>query len=368
MKTLAVLSLALTMSTAFAAQEFGGISFHSSVPQEQVDALKVDISYLYQNPVTKSDPEFLAMSGLPVADGANMHNWLVNRVKHIIGEGFELNEENIAVWLFHSFPKTPLPDAFKEVSGKEEVTTIMSNIGTALYLVGKKEDLLFGLKLDGDKVYAKSSRVGILQVGKGLFLERFRLNKDLNAPANSVSRLGTLFHEARHSDGNSAHTGFTHDICPSGHAYEGHAACETSSNGSYSLGAVAERNLLQNCASCSVPELAALSAGVADGFSRVVDFNLSSKRAVLESEIKTYGELIKTYEGMMIGSTVPEVREIFEAEIKKLKTKLELLSVELEALKDVKPVNLPLDPTPEGKYSELALKKSIKLMNRSLEK
>lgn len=365
MKTLAALSLALTLSTAAFAEDFAGIKFHSSVPTEQVEALKTDLKYLYQNPTTQSDAEFLAMSGLQVADGAHMHNWLLNRVKHVIGESFQLTEENIAVWFFHRFPKTPLPDAFKAMSGQQEVTTIMSNIGSALYLVGKKEKLLFGLKLDGKKVYAKSTRAGILQVGEGLFLERFLLNKDLHAPANSVSRLGTLFHEARHSDGNSEHTGFVHDECPVGHPYAGHAACEASSNGSYSLGAVAERNLLINCSSCSLPEKSALSASVADGFSRVVDKNLFAKKAELIERIRQAQEIIQMMKGLL---DIRELKDKYQAEIAKLEALVVLMQEELARLEKEAPKVSPLDPTPEGKYDEISVKNSTKIMNKSLKK
>lgn len=370
MKFFTTLGLALALSTAMAGEEYGGINFHSSVPQDQVDALKTDINYLYQTPVSAIDAEFQAMTGLPAVDGAHMHNWLINRSKHIIGESFQLTEENIAYWIFHRFPKTPLPDAFKAVNedGDDGVVTIMSNIGSALYLMGKKEDVLFGLKLDGDKVYAKSTRAGILQVGKGLFLERFRINKgDLLAPANTVSRLGTLFHEARHSDGNSEHTGFVHDECPAGHPYEGYAACEKSNNGSYSLGAVAEKQLLLNCTSCSEKEKSAISASVADAFSRIVDPKQGAQKTDLIKQIKAYEEILVVLDTLINFST-PEKKKAYEDEKKKIEQKLVVLKLMLADLEKQPSVGLPLDPTPEGKYDDISIKKSVKLMEKSLKK
>ena len=368
MKRLAVLSLTLGLSTASLAADFGGISFHSQVPEEQTNALIKDVSYLYQTPVISSDEEFVSMTGLAQNDGPNMHNWLLNRVKYVVGESFELTEANIVVRPFHRFPSTPLPDAFSAMEGTEEVTTVMSNIGSAIYLVGKKENLLFGIRFDGDKLYAKSTRVGILQVGKGLFLERFRIHPDLNAPSNSVSRLGTLFHEARHSDGNSKHTGFLHVTCPTGHPYEGHAACETSSNGSYSLGALAERNLLKNCSACSDQEKTALSASVADAFNRVIDLDLYSKKLTLESRIRVTEGVIKMFIAQKDSSVSPEIAEIFQKEIEKLQNEIALLKEELLALKDVKPVVLPLDPNAEGDFKVISLKDSMKAMKKSLKR
>ncbi|MCM2350880.1 MAG: hypothetical protein NDI69_12730 [Bacteriovoracaceae bacterium] len=370
MKLFTTLGLAFALSSAMAGEEYGGINFHSSVPQDQVNALKADINYLYQTPVSTIDAEFQAMTGLPAVDGAHMHNWLINRSKHIIGESFQLTEENIAYWIFHRFPKTPLPDAFKAVNEDEDegVVTVMSNIGSALYLLGKKQDVLLGLKLDGDKVYAKSTRAGILQVGKGLFLERFRINKgDLLAPANTVSRLGTLFHEARHSDGNSEHTGFVHDECPTGHAYEGHAACEKSSNGSYSLGAVAEKQLLLNCSSCSEKEKSAISAGIADAFSRIVDPKQSAQKAELEKQIKAYEDVLAVYD-TLINLSTPEKKKAYEAEKKKIEQNIEELKLMLADLEKQPTVALPLDPAPEGKYDEISIKKSVKLIEKSLKK
>lgn len=366
MKKIAVLSLALTMSTAFAAQEFGGIQFHSSVPQDQVNAIKVDLKYLFKAPVTKPLPAFASMSRMTVTDGPNMHNWLVNRAKYVVGETYELNNDNVVAQESYKFPNTPLPGGFSAIEENDEVTTVMSNIGTAIYLIGKKEKVLFGIKFDDSKVFSKSPRAGILKVGRGLFLEKFAINKDMLSPANSISRLGTLFHEARHSDGNSAHTGFTHAICPDGHPYATHAACESTSNGPYSLGGLSEVHMLQNCASCSTQDKTVLSARAADSFNRVLDVGLENQKHALKAQIQKYSELIAAYEELAV--KYPDRAYMFETELKKLKRKNAELSVRLAVLQNQKPSTTPKDPTPEGEFNVVSLKDSMMAMEKGLKK
>ena len=366
MKKIAALTIALTMSSSYAAEHFAGIEFHSSVPKEQVNALKADLTYLYKTPVTKTLPAFATMSGITKMDGANMHNWLLNRVKYVVGETYELTDANVVVKRFHTFPNTPLPAGFESAVGTEEVTTIMSNLGAAVYLIGKKEKMLFGLRLDDNNVYAKSPRTGILQVGRGLFLERFSINKDLLSNANSISRLGTLFHEARHSDGNSGHTGFMHAICPEGHGYAGHAACESSNNGPYSLGAVSEIQMIQNCTTCSTQDKSILTTRAADSLARIVDVDLATQIHRLKTAIASADELLKAYEDL--ATKYPDKVHLIEAEMNKVKRKKAEYQARLASLEKVKPSIASLDPKPEGDFKEISLKDSMKTMERSLKK
>src|SRR5690349_21385918 len=110
MKTLLLATLATTMLTAHAAENYGSVRFHSSVPADQIQSMKIDIKYLYSNPITATDADFLKASGLATATGPTLHNWLVNRVKHVVGESFEANESNILINDKYVFPKTPVPD------------------------------------------------------------------------------------------------------------------------------------------------------------------------------------------------------------------------------------------------------------------
>lgn len=376
MKFLAVLTLVATMSPAIAGEVFGGFNFHSSVAKNQSEALKTDLRYLFKTPVTEIDSVFLETAKLEVGDGKNMHNWLLNRIKYVVGESYQLDKPNIIVSIpgaiFFKFPNTPLPDMPDTTSTnnepkKEGVVTVMSNLGGALYVGGKQAGVPIGLRLDGEKVYAKTNRVGILQVGEGLFLERFLLNKDVLAPVNTISRLATLFHEARHSDGTGKTTSFLHKICPSNHAYAGHGACETVGNGPYTIGALSERHLLKNCTTCSEGEKNALSAKVADSFSRIIDLEKVAKLKSLQSEIDSTKTIIDSYRSLISVITNPEQVKAFTEELGKLEARVVELEQELansSTTASAKPAFG--DPNPEGDYKEITVQASEKLMLKSL--
>lgn len=367
MKVLATLSLMACVSTAMASTQYGGVTFDSSVPQDQVSILKNDIRYLYKTPVTKTDSEFVSITGLKSGSGEHMHNWVLNRVRYIIGENFDLQRNMFEVKkLLFKFPNTPLPDEIY-ADKIEEVKTVMTNIGGALYLGGKMEDILIGLKMDNELVSIKSPRVGILQVGEGLFYEGFQINrKNKMASSNSISRLGTLFHEARHSDGNGKSTGFVHSICPSGHAYAGYAACEFSGNGSYTVGALSERHMLKNCTDCTTEEQTVLSAAIADSFDRIFSKDKARAKAAVESELLSLKKVLVVYKTT---NWPDSLKERVEAEIKAIEAKIAELEKKLAGMSikpDSKPVNL--DATPEGSYKELSVSETSKLMQTSLKK
>lgn len=375
--TLGLLSLA---TTAFSTTEFGAVKFHSSVPADQVSAMSTDLRYLFDTPVTSSDEEFKSLLGLTNDSGPEMHNWLVNRVRHIIGESFELNDQNIRVQTGYIFPRSPLPEighvaGVDQSSGeRDSVKTIMSNLGSALYLVGKKgvkiknvlTPVLYGLSLDGETVYATSTRVGLIQVGEGLFFKDFRVTEDELAPANSISRLGTFFHEARHSDGNGNSTGFAHARCPVTHPYANSFACEKSSNGSYSVGALTLRNLLANCSSCTEAEKTKLQLLVLDSFSRILSgANNRVRLGMYETAKKEYLDILKVYIEMAPSAT-GDLKTQIEAEMKKIIDILTLIEVHITLLKkDLNAVPAPLDAAPEGYFKPVSLQDSIKAMSAS---
>lgn len=366
MKLIAAMSLFISLSTVYATEEFGGIQFDGSVPSDQVSLLKTDINYLFQTPVTQTDEEFLKTSELKSGSGEHMHNWVLNRVRYIVGENFDLGDRLVRQPnILFKYPETPIPDEVF-VEKMDEVRTVMTNIGGALYLGGKMEDSLLGLKLNDEVVSVKSPRVGILQVGEGLFYEDSMINTDKTSAANSVSRISTLFHEARHSDGNGKSTGFVHSICPEGHDYEGHPACEVSGNGSYTIGALSGRHLLKNCTSCSVEDQIVLSAVITDSFDRVFSPEKAREKAALEAELGNAHHMYRVY----LSSDWPESKkEEIENELQALKNKIADLEDKLMGM-TVTPDSTPafLDATPEGSFKEMTVDKTSKLMKKSLKK
>lgn len=366
MKRMLALTLSLTTSlSAVAGENFGGIELDSSIPAIQVRTLKEDFSYLYSNPVKSVDSEFQSMTGLSQVDGPNMYNWLYNRVKYIIGESYQMRDRNIVKKTGHNFPSTPLPPSLVNSTNQYARIMIMSNVGASLYVMGKQEKKLTGIKLNGKTVFAPSPRVGILQVGEGLFLERLLINTEPSSEANKIKRLGTIFHEARHGDGHSEHTGFIHNACPPGHVLSGYDACEASSNGAYSLEAVATKTLLENCLTCSNEDKTKLEASVADAFSRVVlRSHLKTEAQILE-EIATYQRVIEFYVGYLANN--PPGAEMSVKELERLRAKVKECEEQLEELR-TPVVAQKLDPKPEGTFKEVSVEESSQLMNRSLRK
>lgn len=362
MKKIAVFSFALTLSlTATAGEKFGGIDLDSSMPNSQIRTIKDDLKYLYSNPIKNVDPQFKSMASLPKVDGAHMYNWVYNRVKYIIGQDYKLYGRNLVKKTGHAFPATPLPPSVVNRSNQYAGIIIMANIGAELYLTGKRDKVLKGIKLDKKTVFAPSPRVGILQVGEGLFLERLLVNKEPHSEANKIKRLGTIFHEARHSDGHSEHIGFIHDDCPPGHALSGFAACEAYGNGSYSLEAVATKTMLLNCSTCSNEDKTKLSSAIADAFSRVVLRSHLKTEAQLLEEMTTYKNVIEFY----VSYNAKNPTEASIKELERLRAKLKECEDQLKELK-TPVVAKELDPKPEGPFEEVSVEKSSKLMDASL--
>lgn len=379
MRSILALGLLTLASGAFSGTDFGAINFHSSVPNDQLLAMTTDLRYLFDTPVKTSDAEFKSLLGLKEDNGPEMHNWLVNRVRHIIGESFELEDKNIRVLTGYVFPNTPIPQIGQMAGLSQEgessgVKTIMSNLGSALYLVGKKgvkvrnvmTPVLYGLSLDGETVYATSTRVGIIKVGEGLFFKDFRVTEDELAPANSISRLGTFFHEARHSDGNGKSTGFAHDRCPITHPYANNFACEKSANGSYSVGALTLRNLVANCTACTEKEKTTLQLLVLDSFDRILSGDNARARLSIYEKTKTqYQDILKAYIELAPSAT-GELKTRIESEMKKITDMLVLIDLHMALLKnDLNKVPAPLDASPEGLFRPVSLQESIRAMSSS---
>jgi hypothetical protein len=195
-----------------------------------------------------------------------MEDWLSERVKVIIDEkafsflNFSFNKsisierENVNYPNLLQGQKEIEKEKSLEASEEdEEAYTVMTNIGSGLYLTGKKEKRLYRMKVStgifkSQTITIDSPRVGIIQIGQGLFDSRFNINNsNPNAISNSLHRLGVLFHEARHSDGNGESLAFAHVICPKGHDYEGYMACDSVPNGAYAINAAVIKEFIKAC-------------------------------------------------------------------------------------------------------------------------
>jgi hypothetical protein len=206
----------------------------------------------------------------------SLFNLLVRRVIFVEQENVDFPNANIAPYSLETMEQTKLQ--VQAGLNSEKAMTVMSNIGSALYLSGKNDHTVLGMKVSrglfkrSERVALNSPRAGIIQIGEGLFSKELAVNRnDEQALANTVFRMGTFFHEARHSDGNGESLGFLHAICPKGHDYEGEAACDENLNGPYSVGMVMMAEMTRACEDkCSAKETETLKLLVLDSANRIL--------------------------------------------------------------------------------------------------
>lgn len=292
---LKTLALALTLSIGTQAAEF---TYSENVTNDQMKAIDRDLNVLKNMKFKPASSRTLQVMGVNNLDSASASKWLNERVNYIIAEKDATIKRillGLAIYTekdFQIYPNpgsNPLDNINELTSGleKAEAVTVMSNIGAGVYMLGKQQQKLYGLKVSRGllkkqrRIPVTSPRVGIIQIGEGLFMKRFAINKnDDNAVSNSLSRLSTFFHEARHSDGNGASLGFAHAICPDNHPMAGNAACDTNLNGPYTVGALMTAELAKSCDSCSVAEVEELKMRALEEQSRVLPVDKKGTRSV----------------------------------------------------------------------------------------
>lgn len=363
-KALKIFIILIIANNLVAGEKYAGIYFDSTIPTNHATSLKNDLKYLYQSELAETDSQFSLFFELDEINGPTLFNWIYNRVKYIVGQDYRVRGRNYISQRGYKFPRTPLPgssslqntDAFGGV-------VVMSNIGAGLYLSGKKSWTLKGIKINRQKVFAKSPRVGILQIGEGLFLNRLLINNEIDSEANKIKRLGTLFHEARHSDGHSEHIGFNHHTCPEGHTLYGFSACEKYGNGSYQLEAIAMKNLLLNCKTCSILDETKLEASIADAHDRVLTISHRKSEEELLQEIKSYKQVIDFYIDFMVMS--PSQNETSQKELDRFTAMYDKAVAQLNELQNP-PTPVMKDSKPEGQYSEASVEFSSKLIEASI--
>lgn len=203
-------------------------------------------------------------------DALSILKLLIKKVIYVERDGVTFPNQNVLP--YSTDPKN------QGLSADGEGMVVMSNIGAGLYMGGKQEQKVYGMKISRGllkkslKVAAESPRVGIIQIGEGLFAKGLTVNnQNPDALANTINRLGTFFHEARHSDGNAESLAFAHSPCPAGHDMEGLYACDENLNGPYTVGAVMTAEMLKTCGDqCSERDKEILKMIILDSESRIM--------------------------------------------------------------------------------------------------
>jgi hypothetical protein len=258
-------SLSLCSCGLFNKSEYSGIKFDSSVTEEQKQQLISDlqvIGSLTFNGVTQGDLDKINLVSLSTD---SLNQFLLDRVKYIVGEGYDSSTQKIII--SNNFPYYPTKWASLD-SFVDRVVTVMTNTGSAVYLSGKESNTLYSLKIGGDEVPINSPRAGVIKIGEGLFSNSRTKNFSSDSLAARLIRLSTLFHESRHSDGNGTNAAFPHAQCTSGD-FSGYYACEANINGPYNLEAMLLKHFYRSCYGCSESELSALQVSAADAANRL---------------------------------------------------------------------------------------------------
>jgi hypothetical protein len=249
----------------------GNIYFDEALTPKERGAFVNAMDYLDHSGMRNADPSLLKMMASN-GSSANVRAWLEDRVQYIVNndtDGSKLGKSELDGFVY------PNPNVYGSPDGKFGVSedapqTIMLNVGAALYTLGKQQGFVWAINGDGMGIKLMTSpRTGVLMVGDGLFMSPSKY-----ANFVKIFHLGTLLHEARHSDGNGKTTGFFHSNCtstdPDMAPYKGKPACDHSNNGPYTIGALATQTFMKSCASCSVTEQNALYGLYLDYKSRVI--------------------------------------------------------------------------------------------------
>ncbi|MBC7714388.1 MAG: hypothetical protein H7177_13670 [Rhizobacter sp.] len=291
MKKLLVASLLVTSALAHA----NDIQLSRGIKSDLRDKIERDMNILDNFKFSSNtEARTLAIMGVSTLNAQTAGDWLNTRVNYVIEENalstlklllkktIQVEREgvsfpNAGILPYSLDPQNNASTLF-DAKNNEDGVVVMSNIGSGLYMAGKNDGKVYALKVSrgllkkATKVVVESPRAGIIQIGEGLFMKEITVNNDNpNSIANSINRLGTFFHEAKHSDGNGSSLGFAHSKCPTGHDLAGAYACDENENGPYSIGAAMTKEMLKSCDdTCTPREKEILKVIILDSESRVM--------------------------------------------------------------------------------------------------
>jgi hypothetical protein len=278
-----------TPAPAATASMIGKIKLESAVPAAQTATLQGDRKIFDAFNIPETDTALKTLLGTASNSASDLDAWLETRVQVIVSEGYVASKNTVFLAASYKYPNPGIfpifetPPASSSSTDKDAsngappaANILMSNFGFSTYYGGKASGRLLGLVVDGvGTLPVHSPLVGAIQVGAALFNPIYFVDgAHPEAPANSILRLGTFFHEAHHSDGNGKTLGFFHAICPAGHSYPGLGACDRSTNGPYTVGGQIMKSLTESCKSCTVAQVTALRLQYLDSFDRVLPYEL----------------------------------------------------------------------------------------------
>jgi len=166
---------------------------------------------------------------------------------------------------------------FKTGAGKTTGQIVAHNLGTALWISGMKQGVQsLIVEIDDRAVPITGPEVGIVRLGQAFFGMRGHWLAQV-PETHRIQRLGTLMHEARHSDCSvrpagaviPATCGYSHSVCPKGHYLAGIPACDVVPWGPYFVQGVFGATVSLACSNCSKHERRLAKAISLDALSRM---------------------------------------------------------------------------------------------------
>ncbi len=229
---------------------------------------------------TDNDAVLKAILDVPDLSGGTLSTWLKARVRYMLNPDLSLYRVGLVMSGSRTYQMTQLEGASEEDT--RNVAAVMA--GTALYSYGKSMRARFPqinyliVEVNDNWVHINTQRNGVMQLGPALFHPDFMPNaSNPESYANTAVRVDTLFHEARHADGNSVSRslGFMHTLCPRGAGiapeFVNQLACDDNANGPYTVGARILKAYIQKCGDlCSIGDKTILESFYLDSVSRVV--------------------------------------------------------------------------------------------------
>lgn len=397
---LRIISLTSIMSACFSAEVQAAveIKYSAGVSEKHRQLLSVDLARIGTIRFSDSTGEVRRILKLPDMNGPSLEAWLQQRAQYIIDEKHPLNGLTLFALAAMEYPAAPVegPSSFstptrKNFSGVDGVlqvssqegsggggspstqssaeppneqseeqveesgpTIVMGNIGAALYMAGRANKILVGFSMMGQGlVPIQSPRVGLFQVGRGMFmpLSSRWAPEVIEDFVHSMFRIDTLFHEARHSDGNvrggPQQLGFAHEVCPDGHEFAGFPACDLPSNGPYRIGSLILKAAIEGCGpNCTTRDTEILTLLYADSMSRILTAPAQSAR-LADDDLCT--KLLKTRSHIPF-CAAPEPSQMFATlEWDETPEGVELLQPQMPAFTEpaapAKPETAPTDMT-----------------------
>ena len=163
-------SLFILIFATFSAFATTDIALSKKIKPKLQNKIIRDLSLLDSFPFrTATDLKTLHVLGISELSAETAGSWLNKRVKYIVEENLPLKKVLYVEKDNVDFP-TPDTKTFSDVKTMGTASSVMmTNLGAGLYMQGKTEHRLYGIKISSNRVRINSPQSGVLQIQKSAF-------------------------------------------------------------------------------------------------------------------------------------------------------------------------------------------------------